>query len=184
MSLRTIPLLPTLHDLEEALTFPAWLPSVMGRVPAGTPVITYPQMPLAVDLPFSVSLFSRAARERWLTRRQLLARVPSDLVVHGPVLSDSCCSPGIWYGASGRRSAAEDAAEPLGQPTKPAPSGGTGLRSAGDELIEMRRDRGGEAPLEEVQHRVRRLRGLLGREAGALSDLSDELVHDEFSVND
>lgn len=41
---------------------------------------------LAINLPFSVYLLRRAARERWLGRRALLALVPGAVVVHGPLL--------------------------------------------------------------------------------------------------
>jgi len=40
----------------------------------------------AVNLPFSVYLLGRAARERWLGSAALLWLAPSALVVHGPLL--------------------------------------------------------------------------------------------------
>jgi hypothetical protein len=42
---------------------------------------------LALELPFSVWLFRRAARERWLARGALLALAPAAVVVHGPLLA-------------------------------------------------------------------------------------------------
>jgi len=42
---------------------------------------------LLLNLPFSIYLFRRAARERWLGRRALLATLPAALVVHGPGLA-------------------------------------------------------------------------------------------------
>jgi hypothetical protein len=143
-----IPLLVTLHNAEEALTFPRYLPRVAALLPSSVPAPTYPQMlvalgvatvipilaagwaharptsrtalwvllliqvvvlvnvvshlvvatlvlhdyapglatALVLNLPFSVHLLRRAARERWVSRRALLALVPSALVVHGPVL--------------------------------------------------------------------------------------------------
>lgn len=41
---------------------------------------------LGVNLPFSVYLLRRAARERWVSRRALHWCVPAALVVHGPLL--------------------------------------------------------------------------------------------------
>jgi hypothetical protein len=41
---------------------------------------------LVVNLPFSLYLLRRAARERWTTRQGLLALAPAALVVHGPLL--------------------------------------------------------------------------------------------------
>jgi hypothetical protein len=42
---------------------------------------------VALNLPFSVHLFSQARRERWVSRRALLAPVPGALFVHGPLLA-------------------------------------------------------------------------------------------------
>ena len=41
---------------------------------------------LAVNLPFSLYLLRRAAREQWTTRQGLLALAPAAFVVHGPLL--------------------------------------------------------------------------------------------------
>jgi hypothetical protein len=41
---------------------------------------------LAINLPFSIYLLRRAARENWLSRRALTLLLPSALVVHGPIL--------------------------------------------------------------------------------------------------
>jgi hypothetical protein len=41
---------------------------------------------LAVNAPFSVYFFRRAARERWLSRRALLWLAPAAILVHGPLL--------------------------------------------------------------------------------------------------
>jgi hypothetical protein len=42
---------------------------------------------LLINLPFSVYLLRRAARERWLSRRALWALVPAAIVLHGPLLA-------------------------------------------------------------------------------------------------
>jgi len=39
-----------------------------------------------VNLPFSVAFFTRAARERWLTRRALWGTLPAAIALHGPGL--------------------------------------------------------------------------------------------------
>jgi hypothetical protein len=41
---------------------------------------------VALELPFSLVLFRRVGRERWLPRGALLALVPAALVIHGPLL--------------------------------------------------------------------------------------------------
>jgi hypothetical protein len=41
---------------------------------------------LAINLPFSIYLLRRAARENWLSKRALSLLLPSALVVHGPIL--------------------------------------------------------------------------------------------------
>jgi hypothetical protein len=147
-----IPALLTLHDAEEALTLPRFLPIVRQRLPAAvaplaarvdadalrTALVVATVVPLAivawaywrphsrvarwtalaiqatvllnvlshivaaavllrgyapglatavlVNLPFSLVLLRRVARERWLPRRALLALVPAAVVVHGPLL--------------------------------------------------------------------------------------------------
>jgi hypothetical protein len=42
---------------------------------------------LLLNLPFSVYLIRRAAREHWVSRRARWALLPSALAVHGPILS-------------------------------------------------------------------------------------------------
>jgi hypothetical protein len=41
---------------------------------------------LAINLPFSLYVWGRAASERWTTRQGLLALAPAAFVVHGPLL--------------------------------------------------------------------------------------------------
>ncbi|MEW5931304.1 MAG: HXXEE domain-containing protein, partial [Gemmatimonadota bacterium] len=41
---------------------------------------------VAVNLPFSVLLLRRAHRERWVSRRTLVALLPAALLFHGPGL--------------------------------------------------------------------------------------------------
>jgi hypothetical protein len=144
-----IPILVAVHNVEEALSFPVYLPRVRALAPDWVPPVTYSQMLLALgvvtliplaltawamarpdsraalwaallfqaiilvnvvshlavatfllhgyapgvitavvlNLPFSIYLFRRVARERWLSRRALLALGPAALLVHGPVLA-------------------------------------------------------------------------------------------------
>ena len=41
---------------------------------------------LALNLPYSLHVLSRAVRERWLSRAGLVSLLPAALVVHGPLL--------------------------------------------------------------------------------------------------
>jgi hypothetical protein len=146
-----VPVLITAHNLEEALTFPRYLPLVRARAPAPLrfllATVTYEQMlvalsvatvipaivaawawlrpasatalwtillvqmvmllnvgahmasalylrgyapglvtALACNLPFSVYLFRRASRERWVHGRTWVGLVAAALFVHGPIL--------------------------------------------------------------------------------------------------
>jgi hypothetical protein len=51
---------------------------------------------LVLNLPFSLYLFRRAARERWLDRGALWALVPAALLVHGPLLSALLLATERW----------------------------------------------------------------------------------------
>jgi hypothetical protein len=148
-----VPLLLALHNSEEAVFFPRYLPLVLARLPAGWRAMAGPltsgQVGLAlvivtlaaagvalwaalrpdsraaiwlllliqttvllnvvwhvaaavflfrgyapglvtalfVNLPFSVYLLRRAARERWLSRPARWVLLPAALLVHGPLLS-------------------------------------------------------------------------------------------------
>jgi Protein of unknown function with HXXEE motif len=148
-----VPVLMALHNAEEALFFPRYLPLVLARLPdswralAGaltlgqvwTALVLVTLLPLAVagwasmrpesrapvwlllliqatlllnvlwhasaavlvfdgyapglvtalllNLPFSVYLLRRAAREEWVPRRALWALLPGALLMHGPILS-------------------------------------------------------------------------------------------------
>jgi hypothetical protein len=148
-----VPILLAVHNAEEALFFPRYLPFVLYRLPAGWQAVIAPlttgqvgaalavvtavafivawwsyQRPdsavalwlvlliqgtvllnvvwhlaaavvlfggyapgvvtaLLINLPFSVYLLRRAARERWLSRRALWALVPAAIVLHGPLLA-------------------------------------------------------------------------------------------------
>jgi hypothetical protein len=148
-----VPLLLAVHNAEEALFFPRYLPFVLYRLPAAWQAVIAPlttgqvggalaivtavafivawwayQRPqsglalwlvlliqatvllnvvwhlaaavvlfggyapgvvtaLLINLPFSVYLLRRAARERWLSRRALWALVPAAIVLHGPLLA-------------------------------------------------------------------------------------------------
>jgi hypothetical protein len=42
---------------------------------------------LLINLPFSVYLLGRAARERWVSRGAMWALLPGALLMHGPLLS-------------------------------------------------------------------------------------------------
>ena len=39
-----------------------------------------------INLPFSIYLFRRATRERWLSERAFASLIPAAIVVHGPLL--------------------------------------------------------------------------------------------------
>lgn len=52
---------------------------------------------VAINAPFSVHLFRRAARERWVSSAALRALVPAALVLHGPVLLGA-----LWLASAGR----------------------------------------------------------------------------------
>jgi hypothetical protein len=148
-----IPLLLAIHNAEEALLFPRYVPLVLGRLPEGwralagavtlgqvgtalalvtliplllaiwafrrpesdlpvwllllvqatvllnvlwhlaTAVIVFngyaPGLVTAVliNLPFSIYLLRRVARERWVSRRELWGLLPGALLMHGPLLS-------------------------------------------------------------------------------------------------
>jgi uncharacterized protein with HXXEE motif len=148
-----VPILLAVHNAEEALFFPRYLPFVLYRLPAGWQAVIAPlttgqvgaalavvtavafivawwsyQRPdsavalwlvlliqgtvllnvvwhlaaavvlfggyapgvvtaLLINLPFSVYLLRRAARERWLSRRARWALVPAAIVLHGPLLA-------------------------------------------------------------------------------------------------
>lgn len=148
-----VPFLLALHNAEEALLFPRYLPLVLGRLPEGwralagavtlgqvgtaLALVTLIPMLLAVwafrrpdsdlpvwllllvqatvllnvlwhvttavvvfngyapglltavliNLPFSIYLLRRAARERWVGRGAMWGLLPGALVMHGPLLS-------------------------------------------------------------------------------------------------
>jgi hypothetical protein len=148
-----VPLLLAIHNAEEALLFPRYLPLVLGRLPEGwralagavtlgqvgtalalvtliplllavwafrrpdsdvpvwllllvqatvllnvlwhvaTAVVVFngyaPGLltALLINLPFSIYLFRRAARERWMGRGAMWGLLPGALVMHGPLLS-------------------------------------------------------------------------------------------------
>jgi len=148
-----VPLLLALHNAEEAIFFPRYLPFVLARLPSGWQAVAGPvtsgqvwlalagvtvvavavaawaaRRPgsalavwlvlliqtalllnalwhivaavvlfggyapgvvtaLALNLPFSIYVLSRAGRESWLSRPALWALLPAALLVHGPLLS-------------------------------------------------------------------------------------------------
>ena len=148
-----IPILLAVHNAEEALLFPRYLPLVLGRLPegwralagaltlgqVGTALALVTLIPLLlviwatrrpesavplwllllvqatvllnvlwhvstamvvfdgyapglmtavlINLPFSVYLLGRAARERWVSRGAMWALLPGALLLHGPLLS-------------------------------------------------------------------------------------------------
>ncbi len=148
-----IPVLLAVHNAEEALLFPRYLPLVLGRLPegwraiagaltlgqVGTALALVTLIPLLlviwamrrpdsavplwllllvqatvllnvlwhisaaavvfdgyapglatavlINLPFSIYLLGRAARERWVSRGAMWALLPGALLMHGPLLS-------------------------------------------------------------------------------------------------
>jgi hypothetical protein len=157
-----VPFLLALHNAEEAVFFPRYLPFVLARLPAGwravagpvtsgqvwlaLAVVTATALGLCVwaqrrprsrtalwlllllqatvllnvawhtaaavilfrgyapglvtalllNLPFSLYLLRRAARERWLGRGMLWALAPAALLVHGPMLSALLLATERW----------------------------------------------------------------------------------------
>jgi hypothetical protein len=51
---------------------------------------------LLLNLPFSLYLLRRAARERWLDRGALWTLAPAALLVHGPMLSALLLATERW----------------------------------------------------------------------------------------
>lgn len=159
-----IPSLLAVHNLEEALAFPHYLPLVRDRVPATVQpllaALTYQEMlvalaiatlvpfavagwalarpssraalwslvlvqavvllnvaahafaaagivrgyspglvtAIAINLPFSLYVLRRVIRERWFSRRALVALVPAAIVVHGPLLVAAIAFAGTLMG--------------------------------------------------------------------------------------
>jgi hypothetical protein len=76
-ALRLIPFVILLHNVEEAVTIGSVLPSLEDRLP---------ETVRGVNLPFSLYVLRRAWRERWYSRRALVALAPVAVVLHGPLL--------------------------------------------------------------------------------------------------